>query len=113
VIEEQVGGVVHVIRIVGEQLACNHLLLDLVGIGRRERNLSARTDPRPRIIVPASDQDWLPQMSILNDVLGASRASKPPARNMDGTTTRARKLSLPNMHTFAKAQSDPTEQDTT
>jgi hypothetical protein len=70
----------------------------------RARRLRERRDPRPHITVPASDQDWLPQMAIVNDVLGASPAAKPPARNIDGTMTRTRKLSLPNMHTFASSE---------
>ena len=63
-------------------------------------------DPRPRIAVPDTDQDWLPQMVINNDVLGVSPASKPPTRNIDGTMTRARKLSLPNLHAFAHSEAD-------
>jgi hypothetical protein len=73
---------------------------------RRARQLAERLDPRPRIAVPDSDQDWLPQVAIVNDVLGASPASKPPTRNIDGTMTRARRLSLPNMHTFANSEAD-------
>ncbi len=70
----------------------------------RKRRLRERKDPRPRIAVPAVDQDWLPQVEIVNDVLGASKASKPPTRNIDGTMTRARKLSLPNLHAFAHSE---------
>src|SRR6266478_4948389 len=71
---------------------------------QRARQMAARRDPRPRIAVPAIDQDWLPQVEIVNDVLGASKASKPPTRNIDGTMTRARKLSLPNLHAFAHSE---------
>jgi hypothetical protein len=79
----------------------------------RERRLRERKDPRPRIAVPPADQDWLPPIAIVNDVLGTSRASKPPTRNIDGTATRARKLSLPNMHAFNRTQSNPeTENET-
>jgi hypothetical protein len=73
----------------------------------RERRLKERKDPRPRIAVPSADQDWLPPIAIVNDVLGTSRASKPPTRNIDGTMTRARKLSLPNMHALDPTQSNP------
>jgi hypothetical protein len=80
---------------------------------QRARQLAERLDPRPRIAVPESDQDWLPQVEIVNDVLGASKASKPPARDIDGTVTRARKLSLPNLHTFDQTQSNPKKEDET
>jgi hypothetical protein len=71
---------------------------------RRGRQMAERRDPRPRIAVPQTDQDWLPQIAIINDVLGSSRASRPPMRNIDGTMTRARKLSLPNLHAFAHSE---------
>jgi hypothetical protein len=70
----------------------------------RARQLAERQDPRPRIAVPGTDQDWLPQIAIINDVLGISSASKPPTRDIDGTITRARKLSLPNLHAFAHSE---------
>jgi hypothetical protein len=72
----------------------------------RARQLTERLDPRPRIVVPDADQDWLPQIAIINDVLGASSASEPPTRNIDGTVTRVRKLSLPNLHAFARTEAD-------
>ena len=72
----------------------------------RARQLAERLDPRPRIAVPDVDQDWLPQVAIINDVLGASSASEPPTRNIDGTVTRARKLSLPSLHAFARTEAE-------
>jgi hypothetical protein len=78
---------------------------------QRARQMAERRDPRPRIMVPAVDQDWLPQVAIVNDVLGVSKASKPPARDINGTGTRARKLSLPSLHAFDQTQSNPDEED--
>jgi hypothetical protein len=75
----------------------------------RERKLRERKDPRPRIPVPITDEDWLPQIAVINDALAASRASKPPTRNIDGTMTRARKLSLPNLHAFAHNEADSSD----
>jgi hypothetical protein len=38
----------------------------------RELRAAQRRDPRPRIDAPAPDAPWLPQMEVLNDVLGSS-----------------------------------------
>jgi hypothetical protein len=40
-------------------------------------------------------------------VLGASKASEPPSRDIDGTGTRARKFSLPGLHALDQTQSNP------
>ena len=58
---------------------------------------------------PNLDAPWLPQMQVLNDVLGSSPAKKPPARNIDDDITRARKLRVPNTHAFTNANADPEE----
>jgi hypothetical protein len=39
-------------------------------------------------------------------VLGRSTASEPPARDIDGVASRARKLALPGLHAFARAEDD-------
>ena len=69
------------------------------GAARPPTGRTARPAPAHRS--PGVDQDWLPQVAIVNDVLGVSPASEPPTRDIDGTMTRARKLSLPNLHAFA------------
>jgi hypothetical protein len=80
---------------------------------RRSRQMAERLDPRPRIVVPEVDQDWLPQVEVVNDVLGVAKAPEPPARDIDGTGTRSRKLALPSLHAFDQTQSNPKKEDTT
>ena len=70
----------------------------------RERRLAERRDPRPQIEFPLADAPWIPQMDVINEVLKRSTAREPPARNIDGTLTWARKLALPGLHAF-----DPTQ----
>jgi hypothetical protein len=72
----------------------------------RIRRLAERQDPRPLIEVPRFDAPWLPQVETINDVLGRSTASEPPARDIDGVASRARKLALPGLHAFARAEDD-------
>ncbi len=74
-----------------------------------KRRAAARSDPRPQIYNPTIDAPWLPQMQVLNDVLGSSPAKIPPARNIDDDLTRARKLRVPNTHAFTNANADPEE----
>ena len=68
--------------------------------------LAERQDSRPLIEVPPFDAPWLPQVQTINDVLGPSTASEPPARDIDGVASRARKLALPGLHAFARAEDD-------
>ena len=56
------------------------------------------------IQVPAFDAPWLPQIGTINEVLGSSTAPEPPARDIDGVASRARKLALPGLHAFARAE---------
>jgi hypothetical protein len=77
------------------------------------RQIAERLDPRPRIMVPAVDLDWLPQVEVVNDVLGTSKAPKPPVRDVDGTATRSRKLALPSLHAFDQTQSNPKTENKT
>jgi hypothetical protein len=66
----------------------------------RRFSLAERRDPRPQIRVPADDAPWLPQMDVLNDVIGKSTAARPPMRDVEGIMTRAAKLSIPGLHVF-------------
>lgn len=75
----------------------------------RKRRAAGRSDPRPQIYNPTIDAPWLPQMQVLNDVLGSSPAKIPPARNIDDDITRARKLRVPNTHAFTNANAHPEE----
>jgi hypothetical protein len=63
-----------------------------------DRRVADRRDPRPQIPAPAEDAPWLPQMQVLNDVLGRSEAAEPPMRDIDGVVTQVRTRRVPNMH---------------
>jgi hypothetical protein len=67
---------------------------------QRERSTAERLDPRPQIPVPLYDAPWLPQMAVLNDVLGKARGSEPPMRNIGGALTAVRVRRVTNMHAF-------------
>jgi hypothetical protein len=75
----------------------------------RARNAARRRDPRPLLEAPFLTAPWLPEMGVLNEVIGAVGAEMPPVRNIDDDTTRARKLPVPNMHAFTG--DDPEEDD--
>ena len=66
----------------------------------RDRRAAERQDPRPQIPAPAPKAEWLPQIDVLNDVLGASRAAEPPMRDIDGYTTQVRVRPICSMHTL-------------
>jgi hypothetical protein len=57
--------------------------------------------PRPTIKVPLNDAPKMPVMNLLNKVLGASTADKPPTRGLNGTMTRVAKMRIPNTHAFS------------
>jgi hypothetical protein len=65
---------------------------------RRNGRAAERRDPRPQIPAPAADAPWLPQMQVLNDVLGASHVAEPPMRDIDGAFVQVRVRRIPNMH---------------
>ena len=58
--------------------------------------------PVRRFQIPTVDAPWLPQMQMLDEVLGSSPAKRPPTRDIDDDITRARKLRVPNTHAFTK-----------
>jgi hypothetical protein len=72
----------------------------------RARRLAERQDPRPLIGVPRFDAPWLPQVETINEVLGSSTAPEPLTRDIDGAASRARKLALPGLHLFTRADED-------
>ena len=55
---------------------------------------------------PFPDEPWLPQMDVLNEVIGGVIAAKPPSRDIDGDAMRVRKLPVPNMHAFIDANQE-------
>jgi hypothetical protein len=77
----------------------------------RKRRLADRRDPRPMISVPLSDAPWLPQMDVLNEVIGSSAAAIPPARDIDGVVTQVLKIAVPDMHAFTDANADQQEKN--
>ena len=66
----------------------------------RARQAARRQDPRPQIRSPFPDEPWLPQMDVLNEVIGGVIAARPPARDIDDDATQMRKLPVPNTHAF-------------
>jgi hypothetical protein len=56
---------------------------------------------RPTIKVPLNDAPKIPVMNLLNKVLGASTADKPPTRGLTGTMTRVAKMRILNTHAFS------------
>jgi hypothetical protein len=64
----------------------------------RDQRAADRRDPRPQIAAPAPDAPWLPQMAVLNDILGGSDLPEPPMRDVDGVVTKVRVRRMPNMH---------------
>ena len=68
----------------------------------RTRQAASRQDPRPQVRSPFPDEPWLPQMDVLNEVIGGVIAARPPARDIDGAATQMRKLPVPNTHAFSQ-----------
>ena len=79
----------------------------------RDRRAAERCDPRPQIAAPAPDAPWLPQMAVLNEVLGNSRAPEPPARDIDGVIAQVRVRRVPNMHALTQEGSNEKDTDET
>lgn len=65
-----------------------------------QQRAASRTDPRPIIDCPSTDAPWLPEMAKINDVLGLSSDGKPPLRDIEDGTSRARKQVVPDTHAF-------------
>jgi hypothetical protein len=68
----------------------------------RHRKAAERRDPRPQIPAPYADAPWLPQMGVMNDVMGSSAGDEPPMRDMDGVVTQVRARRIPNMHALTE-----------
>ena len=66
----------------------------------RKRRQAERTDPRPAVQAPAIDAPWLPQMQLLDDVLGSVDAAEPPMRNSEGMLTQCRMRTPTAMYAF-------------
>ena len=79
----------------------------------RARQAARRQDPRPQIRSPFPDEPWLPQMAVLNEVIGGVIAARPPARDIDGDAMQMRKLPVPNMHAFTQSEVNVEPEETT
>jgi len=64
----------------------------------RPRCAAERPDPRPRINAPKPDAPWLPQMAVLNDVLGKSTDRGPPMRDVEGAASAVHTRRMPLLH---------------
>ena len=71
-----------------------------------ERRAAERRDPRPQIDAPAYDAPWLPQIEVMNGVLSASAETEPPARDIDGVTTRLKRRASPLLHLLQSEDDD-------
>jgi len=65
-----------------------------------KRRMAERRDPRPQILAPATDAPWIPQMDILNEVLGKVDDPEPPMRDVDGVIVVVRVRRMPKLHAF-------------
>jgi hypothetical protein len=72
----------------------------------RQQRMAERNDPRPMLELPDRDAPFIPVMGALNEVLGASKESIPPGRNIEGDLVRTRLVRIPEMHVFASANED-------
>ena len=70
-----------------------------------------RHDPRPRIQAPYGSDPWLPVMGVLNEVIGAVEALRPPGRDADGDATAVRKFGIPGTHAFTDANEPEGEEE--
>jgi hypothetical protein len=78
-----------------------------------EQRAAERQDPRPRIEVPSITAPWLPQMEVLNNVLGTSTAHEPPMRDLDGFVVQVRCRRVPSLHALTSGGSNGEETDET
>jgi hypothetical protein len=79
----------------------------------RHRQQAARRDPRPMIAAPFPNAPFLPVMDVLNEVISRVTAAVPPLRDIDGVTTRVRKLPIPNMHAFTQSEANVEQEEMT
>ncbi len=66
----------------------------------RAHQAASRRDPRPQILAPFPDEPWLPQIVVLNEVIGAVVADMPPSRDIDDDAMSVRRRTIPDTHGF-------------
>jgi hypothetical protein len=69
----------------------------------RARQVARRQDPRPYIESPLPNDPWLPEMDVLNEVIGGVISATPPSRDIDGDAIWVRKRPVPNTHAFSQS----------
>jgi hypothetical protein len=79
----------------------------------RARQAARRQDRRPQIRAPLPDEPWLPQMDVLNKVVGKVTAASPPSRDIDDDAMRVRKLPVPNTHAFSASEANVEPEEST
>jgi hypothetical protein len=72
----------------------------------RKHHIAERRDTRPFIKAPFPDEPWLPVVDVVDEIVGGVIAAIPPLRNIDGITTRSRKLPVPDMHAFTQSEAN-------
>jgi hypothetical protein len=77
---------------------------------QRNQRAAERRDPRPRIGVPTLDATFLPQIGVLNDVLGSSDQAIPPGRDIDGERSRLKMRTLNLLHLLQPTTTDPDQE---
>lgn len=90
-----------------KQAAARQAQLDM------QRRITERRDPRPQIPAPPPDAPWLPQMDVMESVLGASRELEPPMRDIDGVVVRVRLRREPKTRAFTALGANQEETEET
>ena len=80
---------------------------------RQNQAVAARRDHRPRIANPSADAPWLPQMAVMNEVLGQSTAPEPPMRDSDGYLVQVRARRVSSMHVLTAHSANSSEANET
>ena len=76
---------------------------------QRTQRIASRTDPRLQVPAPAPDAPWLPQMELLEEVLGADPSDEPPMRDDDGYVIEAYERVVGGLHELTAAGSNAAE----
>jgi hypothetical protein len=79
----------------------------------RDRRLAERQDPSPLIAAPSPDSEWLPVMTLLNEVHARSLADEPPMRNLNDDLAWIRTGSISTLHLLTSRETNSTGDDKT
>jgi hypothetical protein len=73
-----------------------------IAAASRDRQFAERRDHRPFINAPMPDAEWLPQMTIINEVLGHCPQKEPPTRGANHQCNQLRSFSVPTLSQLSK-----------